>query len=162
LVLARPSQKKLMIPLIKSNDKVYEHYVSRKCVLWRRCTSQILRAHVASILKRNKTNLKSLFKPPGTSVPSWKMSHLSSRCRVTVPLFTCFTTDTRVPWLCSRRLKCSATGNPLRLVAGPCLKPSTERRCSPKRFESLRPVSPMYCFVIALACDNRLHQPSFL
>ena len=55
-----------------------------------------------------------MFKPPGASVPSWKMSRRSSRCRVAVPPFTCLTTDTRMSWtwLCSGRLKCSATGNP--------------------------------------------------
>ena len=53
-----------------------------------------------------------MFKPPGVNVPSWKMSHLSSRCRVAVPPFTCLTTDTRISWtlLCSGNLKYSATG----------------------------------------------------
>ena len=55
-----------------------------------------------------------MFKPPGASVPSWKMSRLSSPSCVAVLPFTCLTTDTRKSWtrLCSGRLKCSATENP--------------------------------------------------
>ena len=54
-----------------------------------------------------------MFKLPGASVPSWKTSRLSSRCRVGGPPFTCLTTDTRMSWswLLPGRLKCSTTGN---------------------------------------------------
>ena len=41
-----------------------------------------------------------MFKPPGTSVPSWKMIRRSSRCSVAIPPFTCLTTDTRMSWTC--------------------------------------------------------------
>ena len=37
-----------------------------------------------------------MFKPPGASVPSLKMSRLSSRCRVGAPPFTCLTRHSHV------------------------------------------------------------------
>ena len=93
-----------------------------------------------------KKRSMSMFKPPGASVPSWKISRCSSRSRVAVSPFTCLTTDTRMSWtwLRSGRLKCSAMANPPYWKRGFCLKPSTELGCSLKRSKSLRPVLPMY------------------
>ena len=151
------------MPLIKANVKVYEH-CWRTRMLWRWCTWQIPRVHVVSVLKTNlKKNLKSMFKPLGTSVPSWKMSRRSSRCRVTVPPFTCLTTDTHMSWtwLCSGRLKCSATGNPPPGSGGSVWNPPLNAgvpRNDPKAFDRFRQCT---------ACNSagtwwhRLHQPQY-
>ena len=71
-----------------------------------------------------------MFKPPGASVPSLKMSRLSL-CQT----LACHGLG------CSQgsRLKCSATGNPPPLKWAFCLKPPTERRLSDRFREHLRP-----------------------
>ena len=104
-----------------------------------------------------------MFKPPGTSVPSWKMSRRSSHCRVGVPPFTCLTTDTRMSWtwLCSGRLKCLATGNPPPGSGGSVWNPPLNAGVpwnDPKAFNWFRQCT---------ACNSagtwwhRLHQPQY-